>query len=73
VLELNEARLLRSAHDTAEGGLAVCLAESAMGTHGDDMFGIDVELADDVAIRPLLFGEAQGRIVVSCAAADATP
>jgi phosphoribosylformylglycinamidine synthase subunit PurL len=69
VLELNERGMLHSAHDTAEGGLAVCLAECAMA--GDDMFGIDVQLADDVAAAALLFGEAQGRIVVSCAAANA--
>jgi phosphoribosylformylglycinamidine synthase subunit PurL len=68
VLELNGRGVLRSAHDTAEGGLAVCLAECAMA--GDDVFGIDVELADDLPAAALLFGEAQGRIVVSCAAAD---
>ena len=29
-------------------------------------FGVDVALQDDLAVVPLLFGEAQGRIVVSC-------
>jgi phosphoribosylformylglycinamidine synthase subunit PurL len=66
VLALNDAGELHSAHDCAEGGLAVCLAESAMA--GDDQFGIDVELTDALPTAPLLFGEAQGRIVVSCAA-----
>jgi phosphoribosylformylglycinamidine synthase subunit PurL len=64
VLELNERRVLQSAHDTAEGGLAVCLAECALG--GDDRFGIDAELPDALPAAALLFGEAQGRIVVSC-------
>jgi phosphoribosylformylglycinamidine synthase len=66
VLSLNERGLLRSAHDCAEGGLAVCIAESAMA--GDRMFGVDIELRDDLDPAALLFGEAQGRIVVSCGA-----
>jgi phosphoribosylformylglycinamidine synthase len=66
VLSLNERGLLRSAHDCAEGGLAVCIAESAMA--GDRMFGVDIELRDDLDPAALLFGEAQGRIVISCAA-----
>jgi phosphoribosylformylglycinamidine synthase subunit PurL len=64
VLSLNGSGLLRSAHDCSEGGLAVCLAECAMG--GDDHFGIAVELPDPLPAAALLFGEAQGRIVVSC-------
>jgi phosphoribosylformylglycinamidine synthase subunit PurL len=64
VLTLNERRVLHSAHDTAEGGLAVCLAECAL--TGDDRFGVDIELADSLPAAALLFGEAQGRIVVSC-------
>ncbi|HSJ08044.1 MAG TPA: phosphoribosylformylglycinamidine synthase subunit PurL [Longimicrobiales bacterium] len=68
VLDLNGRGLLRSAHDCAEGGLAVCLAESAMA--GDDRFGIDVDLRDALPLAPLLFGEAQGRIVVSCSTSD---
>jgi phosphoribosylformylglycinamidine synthase subunit PurL len=65
MLSLNDERLLKSAHDTAEGGLAVAIAESAMG--GDDHWGVDIELHDELGAAPLLFGEAQGRIVVSCA------
>ncbi|CAN5852841.1 phosphoribosylformylglycinamidine synthase subunit PurL [soil metagenome] len=64
LLALNEQRLLHSAHDCSEGGLAVCLAESAMA--GDDRCGIEVELQDALPAASLLFGEAQGRIVVSC-------
>jgi phosphoribosylformylglycinamidine synthase len=66
MLELAAAGLARSAHDCAEGGLAVCLAESAVAEPGRPL-GVDVTLADDLAVVPLLFGEAQGRIVVSCA------
>ena len=64
VLELADECLLQSAHDCAEGGLAVALAESALAE--TDGFGIDVELDDDLDAAALLFGEAQGRIVVSC-------
>ncbi len=69
MLDLVAQRLLHSAHDCAEGGLAVCLAESAFG-NGTRGFGIDVALDDDIDAAPLLFGEAQGRIVVSCATED---
>jgi phosphoribosylformylglycinamidine synthase II len=66
VLALNERGLLRSAHDCAEGGLAVCLAECVIAA--DIQPGIDVALDDALDLAALLFGEAQGRIVVSCAA-----
>src|SRR5690606_3540262 len=66
MLELADGRLVRSAHDCAEGGLAVCLAESAI-RDAERPLGVDVALDDDLAWTPLLFGEAQGRIVVSCA------
>ena len=57
--------LLSSAHDCAEGGLACALVESAIG-NGERPLGADVTLADDLAGVPLLFGESQGRVVVSC-------
>jgi phosphoribosylformylglycinamidine synthase len=68
VLAAIRSGLVRSAHDTAEGGLAVALAESAF-AGGADPFGIDVELADAIPSNALLFGEAQGRVVLSCEAA----
>ncbi len=58
--------MVRSAHDCADGGLAVALAESAFGAD----WGVDVELEDDLPLAPLLFGEAQGRAVVSCRRGD---
>jgi phosphoribosylformylglycinamidine synthase subunit PurL len=66
VLAMVDARLLASAHDCAEGGLAVCLAESAV-LSVESPRGIAVMLEDDLSVDALLFGEAQGRIVVSCA------
>ncbi|MDB4950409.1 MAG: phosphoribosylformylglycinamidine synthase [Gemmatimonadetes bacterium] len=65
LLEAIRAGHVRSAHDCAEGGLAVALAESAIGA-GPDGLGIDVDLADRLPANALLFGEAQGRVVVSC-------
>jgi phosphoribosylformylglycinamidine synthase II len=65
VLAMIRARLLRSAHDCSEGGLACALAESALGD-GESSLGVSVRLDDDVRPVGVLFGEAQGRIVVSC-------
>jgi phosphoribosylformylglycinamidine synthase II len=64
VLEAIRAGLVRSAHDTAEGGLAIAIAESAI-ADPDRPFGVDVRLNDDLPVAALLFGEAQGRVVVS--------
>ncbi|HUG39878.1 MAG TPA: phosphoribosylformylglycinamidine synthase subunit PurL [Longimicrobiales bacterium] len=65
VLAMIDHRLLSSAHDCAEGGLAICLAESCIGAAGGPV-GLDARLEDDLPVDALLFGEAQGRIVVSC-------
>ena len=65
VLGMITQGLVSSAHDCAEGGLAVALAESAAG--GDQLLGVDVKLTDALPAVPLFFGEAQGRIIVSCA------
>ncbi|HEU4453583.1 MAG TPA: phosphoribosylformylglycinamidine synthase subunit PurL, partial [Longimicrobium sp.] len=67
VLAAIRSGLVRSAHDTAEGGLAIALAESAFGD-GTAPFGVDVELDDALPQNALLFGEAQGRVVLSCEA-----
>jgi len=67
LLSMIRAGLVHSAHDTAEGGLAVALAESAF---GEAPFGVDVELDDALPANALFFGEAQGRVVVSCAEGD---
>jgi phosphoribosylformylglycinamidine synthase len=57
---------VRSAHDCADGGLAVALAECCMMERGTPT-GADVDLSPWAALpeRALLFGEAQGRVVVS--------
>ncbi|HVS31506.1 MAG TPA: phosphoribosylformylglycinamidine synthase subunit PurL [Thermoanaerobaculia bacterium] len=63
MLALHERRLLRSAHDLSNGGLAVALAESSM-----NAAGCHVDLtghADDLDSVALLFSESQGRVIVS--------
>jgi phosphoribosylformylglycinamidine synthase II len=57
--------LLASAHDCSEGGIACALAECALGD-GEAPLGVRVELDDDLRPVAALFGESQGRIVVSC-------
>lgn len=54
--------LLASAHDLAEGGLAVSLAECAFAGG----VGFDVSISADQPHR-MLFSESPGRVVVSCA------
>ena len=69
-LSLHEEGLLHSAHDCAEGGLTCALAESALsGLEGP--WGVEVELNEPLAPVALLFGETQGRVLISCDRDDA--
>ena len=63
---------VRSAHDVSDGGLAVALAECAIGD-AERPFGLDVDLSRWAAlpVRAVLFGEGQGRAVVSTNEPDA--
>jgi len=67
------ARLLRSAHDCSEGGLAVALAEAAIGgPYADRGFGAIVDLRTYAPALPAdatLYGEDHGRVVLSVAPA----
>jgi phosphoribosylformylglycinamidine synthase subunit PurL len=66
LLEAIKAGVISSAHDCSDGGLAVALAESAMANRERMMSAtIDLTSWTDIARRALLFGEAQGRVVVS--------
>ncbi len=60
-------RLLRSAHDCATGGLAVALAEAAMGgPYATQTFGAKVILPGETASdEALLYGEDHARVVTS--------
>ncbi|HEX6251011.1 MAG TPA: phosphoribosylformylglycinamidine synthase subunit PurL [Gemmatimonadaceae bacterium] len=72
LLEAIVAGLVRSAHDCSDGGLAVALAECAVMRRGH-LVGAELDLGawDDLPLRALLFGEAQGRVVASTADAGA--
>ncbi|PPA68988.1 phosphoribosylformylglycinamidine synthase subunit PurL [Jeotgalibacillus proteolyticus] len=60
LLEAIQQGLVASAHDLAEGGLAVALAESAFGTDG---LGVEAEI--DGSAVTALFSETQSRFLVS--------
>ncbi len=57
------ARLVRSAHDCAEGGLAVALGEGCVS--GPAPVGVEIELPSAAPLSLLLFGEGPSRIVVA--------
>ncbi|MEM7415962.1 MAG: phosphoribosylformylglycinamidine synthase subunit PurL [Gemmatimonadota bacterium] len=66
VLMLNYEELIRSAHDCSQGGLASTLAECALG-EGTAPLGVHAEIDEDLRPVVSLFGESNGRVVVSCA------
>jgi len=70
MLAIADERLAHSAHDCAEGGLAVCIAEACI-ADAERLIGAEVRLHDELPAAPLFFGEAQGRIVISCAPGNA--
>lgn len=68
LLDAIKSGVVRSAHDCSDGGLAVALAECAI-VNRDKPYGFDVDLSAWATLphRALLFGEAQGRVVLSTA------
>jgi phosphoribosylformylglycinamidine synthase II len=62
---------VHSAHDCSEGGLAVALAECTMMNRAS-MLGAEVDLGvwASLPLRSILFGETQGRVIVSTAEAS---
>jgi phosphoribosylformylglycinamidine synthase len=79
LVEAARRTLLRSAHDCSAGGLAVTVAEAAMGgPYASGGFGAVVDLAvarpgDELKEVALLYGEDHGRAVVSCDPAKEEP
>ncbi len=58
--------LFASCHDVSDGGLAVCLAESAMiSNQGAAVLLNRNDFSAEMRASALLFGEAQGRVVVT--------
>lgn len=58
--------LLQSAHDVADGGVAITLAESCIGDRAAQL-GCTVELPQQLRTDLLLFSESQGVVVMSAA------
>ena len=56
-----DKKLINAAHDCSDGGLFVALLEMAM----PSSFGFSVKTVDGIRKDAFLFGESQGRIVVS--------
>jgi phosphoribosylformylglycinamidine synthase len=69
LLDAIRAGVVSSAHDCSDGGLAVALAECCIADL-EHQSGADIDLSVDspVPVRAVLFGESQGRIVLSSAA-----
>ncbi len=68
VKDLIEHGMIRSAHDVSEGGLFITLLESAMARN----MGFDITTSADIRRDAFLFGEAQGRVVVSVTSSNET-
>ena len=58
--EAADEKLINSAHDVSDGGLAVAISE--MTFNGN--IGVDVKLQDDIRADKLLFGENHGRVIL---------
>jgi phosphoribosylformylglycinamidine synthase len=68
LLEAIRGGTVRSAHDCSEGGLAVALAECCVADRTRPMGAlVDLSAWSALPLRALLFGEAQGRVVLSTA------
>jgi phosphoribosylformylglycinamidine synthase len=77
LLGLIQSGLVQSAHDCAEGGLAVAVAECCFSEltarNTPRMMGAEIDLAEfaDHRLDALLFGEAMGRIIITTSELDA--
>ena len=68
LVTLAAKKLVNSAHDVSDGGLAITLAEKSI-MNRDRMLGFEVDLecagTDEAALQKMLFSEAQGRVIIS--------
>jgi len=64
-LRAAEAGLLRSAHDCADGGLAIALAECCFSSLNREVFGADIDITGDFDVVTRLFSETPSRIIIS--------
>ena len=67
LLSLIRQKLVKSAHDCSEGGLAVTLAECCL-SHPSQPIGATIELSQErLRLDALLFGESPSRVVITVA------
>jgi len=66
-LRAAEAGLLQSAHDCADGGLAVALAECCFSSLNREPLGATVDLSGDYGKATQLFSETPSRIIITFA------
>jgi phosphoribosylformylglycinamidine (FGAM) synthase-like enzyme len=64
-LRAADVGLLRSAHDCADGGLAVALAECCFSSLNREVFGADIDITGDYDLATRLFSETPSRIIIS--------
>jgi phosphoribosylformylglycinamidine synthase subunit PurL len=71
LLEAIQGGLIHSAHDCSDGGLAIAVAECCI-MNREAQLGARIDLSHwrEIPTRALLFGEAQGRVVVSTSMPD---
>ncbi len=65
MLELIQSKLINSAHDISDGGLAATLAESCMAGDEGKRFGAKISVQLEIRADRFLFGEDQSCIVIS--------
>jgi phosphoribosylformylglycinamidine synthase len=72
LLECITSGVVASAHDVSDGGFAVALAECAIANR-ETQFSATVDLSSwsSISTKALLFGEGQGRVIVSTDSPDA--
>jgi phosphoribosylformylglycinamidine synthase len=71
LLDAIRARAVTSAHDCSDGGLAVALAECCIANR-ESQIGAEIDLSSwrNLPDRAILFGESQGRFVISSSSPD---
>ena len=68
VIALAENCLIKSAHDCADGGLSIAIAESCFSSLNRKSVGAQIEISDaDLSVEKQLFVESPSRIVISFA------
>jgi phosphoribosylformylglycinamidine synthase len=70
-LDAAEAGLLQSAHDCADGGIAVALVECCFSSLRHEALGASVDLKTALEFDSTLFSESPSRIIISFNAKDA--